>query len=485
MSHGDSFPFVSGKYFIAGRWIEAKKKEPIPNPAQISEIVGEVAMVTEQDVNDAIDAAAQAYQTWSQSSIEDRVHRMLKAADEVEKIVEKSVSLYVRENGKILVEAKKDILRSLEVMREAAKALQDWWKPEMWQGQTSQNVQIRRRSRGIAAIITPWNSPVLLTFKRVIPAILTGNTVIVKPASYCPLTVMSLLREVAAHFPPGVINILTGSGSMIGDLLTKDPRIQTISFVGGTETGKSIMRGAANTLKKLYMELGGNDPAVLLPDVKLDPTHLSRLRGGILRAAGQVCSAIKRIYVHQSRYEELVEKLTEEFQRVIVGNGLVPDANMGPLNNQKQFQFVSDLIKQTKAEGREVISVGRPLDPETWQEGYFLLPHIVTDAEHTDALVSCEQFGPVIPIIPYQETEEAIQFANDTHFGLRASVWTENQELATQLADRIQAGAVFHNHHTVFQDLHLDFPGLKESGVSRETRWMSLELFTDAYGFAN
>lgn len=484
MNH-DSFPFVSGKYFIHGSWIEAQKKQPIQNPAQFSETVGEVAMVSEKEVNEAIDAADQAYQTWSQSSIKDRVDRMLKAADAVEKIVEKSVSLYVRENGKILTEAKKDILRSLEVMREAAKALPHWWKPEIWGRHTSQHVQIRRRSRGIAAIITPWNSPVLLTFKRVIPAILTGNTVIVKPASYCPLTVMSLLKEVATYFPPGVINIITGSGSMIGDLLTKDPRIQTISFVGGTDTGKSIMKGASSTLKKLYMELGGNDPAVLLPDVKLDPTHLTRLRGGILRAAGQVCSAIKRIYVHQSRYEEFVEKLTKEFDRVIVGNGLVPDVNMGPLNNKKQFQFVSDLIDRTKAKGREVITAGRQLDPETWKEGYYLLPHIVTNASHSDPLVSCEQFGPVIPIIPYQEIEEAVQFANDTRFGLRASVWTEDKELATHLADRIQAGAVFHNNHTVFQDLHLDFPGLKESGVSRETRWLSFELFTDAYGFAN
>jgi acyl-CoA reductase-like NAD-dependent aldehyde dehydrogenase len=477
------FPFVSGKYLLHGEWKEASNRTSIYNPAKFHELVGEVALVSEQECREAIDSSEKAFHTWSTTSVEDRANRMLQAAAAIKPIVEENVSLYVRENGKVLVEAKKDIMRCVDVMTQGAEAVIQWWKPEERSG--GQKVQIRRRPRGVAAVITPWNSPVLLTFKRVIPAILAGNTVVVKPASNCPLTVMTLLKTVAEHFPPGVINIITGSGAMIGDILSRDSRVRTISFVGGTDTGKTLMKTSADTLTKLYMELGGNDPAVLLPDVVLDQTALTRLRGGVLRAAGQVCSAIKRIYVPQSRADELVEKLTNECNRVIVGNGLIPDANMGPLNNKKQFTYVADLIKSTKSSGANVIETGRALDPETWEEGYFILPHIVTGITQTEEIVRCEQFGPVIPIITYSDEEEAITWANDTIFGLRASVWTKDEEKAMRLADRIQAGAVFHNNHTVFQDLHLDFPGIKESGVSRETRWGSLELFADSYGFAN
>jgi acyl-CoA reductase-like NAD-dependent aldehyde dehydrogenase len=484
MSDAHAFPQISGQYLIDGTWLKSKNRRQIINPANHSEIVGEVALVTEQDVHSAITSAHQAFQTWSQSPIEDRVNRMLKAADSMESLIDQNVKLYVRENGKVLAEAKKDLARCLDVMRYAAKELKKWWEPESW-SDAPQRVQIRRRPKGVTAVITPWNSPVLLTFKRLVPAILTGNTVVVKPATNCPLTVMTLLQEVAAHFPPGVINIVTGSGSMIGKILSTDPRVQVISFVGGTETGKNIMRSASDTLKKLYMELGGNDPAILLPDVVLDEEALTRLQGGILRAAGQVCSAIKRIYVHESRYDEFVQKLTDQFNRVIVGDGTIPEVNMGPLNNEKQFKFVQNLIEQTKSEGRELIVAGSKHDPERWNQGYFLLPHIVADASPSDPLVHCEQFGPIIPIIKYREVDEAIQYANDSIYGLRASVWTQDREKAMALADRIQAGAVFHNNHTVFQDLHLDFPGLKQSGISRETRWFSFELFADMYGFAN
>lgn len=484
MRESNDRPCVSGQYLIDGTWVQGKNLRPIINPANRAEVVGEVAFVNEQEVTAAIEAADRAYQSWSQSSIDDRVNRMLKAADAVAPLVEENVVLYVRENGKVLAEAKKDLARCLDVMRAAAKELKTWWQPENW-SETPQAVQIRRRPKGVTAIITPWNSPVLLTFKRLVPAVLTGNTVVVKPATNCPLTVMTLIKEMAAHFPPGVINVVTGSGSLIGKMLSTDPRVKVISFVGGTETGKSIMQLASSTLKKLYMELGGNDPAIVLPDAELDEETLTRMRGGILRAAGQVCSAIKRIYVHTSRYEELVQKLTDQFQQMVVGDGTIPDVNMGPLNNEKQYRFVQDLIEQTKAAGRNLIVAGQKYDPGSWEQGYFILPHIVADAEPTDPLVSCEQFGPIIPIIPYQDVDEAIQYANDSIYGLRASVWTKDREKAKVFADRLQAGAVFHNNHTVFQDLHLDFPGLKQSGISRETRWFSFELFADSYGFAN
>ncbi|MED1470992.1 aldehyde dehydrogenase family protein [Bacillus salipaludis] len=476
-------PFVSGKYLIGGKWFQAEKTANVINPADHNEVVGEVAICSKNEVDLAVETAAKAYESWSQSELEDRAHRMKMAAEEIKTIVEENVSLLVRENGKALVEAKKDLLRCSDIMIQGAEELIEWWKPESLPG--NQKVQVRKRPRGVAAIISPWNSPMILTFKRVIPAVLTGNTVVVKPATSCPLTIMTFLKVVASYFPEGVINVVTGSGSVIGDALCTDPRVRTIAFVGSTETGKEIIRAAAGTVKKLYMELGGNDAAIVLPDANLDDAAIKRLRFGVLRAAGQVCSAIKRIYVHESRYDEVVEKLKKEFSHIRVGNGIQPDVEMGPLNNKSQYDYVKGLIKRAEESGANVITGGIQLDPESWEQGYYILPTIITGVDQQSEIVRTEQFGPVIPILSFSNVDEAVRLANDSEFGLRASVWTEDEELAATLADRLEAGAVFHNNHTIFQDLHLDFPGLKESGLSREVRHCGLEYFADSYGFAN
>ncbi len=478
-----TYPFVSGKYLIGGNWVTAEKTMNVINPASTAEVVGEVAMCTKTDVDLAIATAAKAYETWSRSDIEERATNMHLAAEEIKALVEEHVTLLVRENGKVLVEAKKDLLRCVDIMHQAADELLDWWQPKVLSG--NQKVQIRKRPRGVTAVISPWNSPMILTFKRVIPAVLTGNTVMVKPATNCPLTIMSFLKVVASYFPAGVINVVTGSGKVIGDAICTDPRVRTIAFVGSTETGKEIMRAASGTVKNLYMELGGNDAAIILEDATLNEEAIKKLRFGVLRAAGQVCSAIKRIYVHESRYDEVIEKLKKEFQKIRVGNGIQPDVEMGPLNNQAQYNYVKDLIERAEKSGATIITAGIQLDPETWDQGYYILPTIITGAGQTSEIVRAEQFGPVIPILPFSEVEEAIKLANDSEYGLRASVWTENEAMAVKLADQLEAGAVFHNNHTVFQDLHLDFPGLKESGLSRETRHCGLEYFADSYGLGN
>ncbi|MGG1664027.1 aldehyde dehydrogenase family protein [Brevibacillus sp. NRS-1366] len=478
-----AYPSISGQFLINGEWIAGKRVTAVTNPAILTEVVGEVALCSKQDVGQAIDAAQAAFPGWAGTSAEKRAALIKEASSQLAAIIEESVPLFVRENGKVLVEAKKDLLRCVEIMSKGADALVAWWKTESIPG--GQMVQIRRRPRGVTAVISPWNSPMILTFKRVIPAILAGNTVVVKPATDCPLTVLSSLRVVAAHLPPGVINIVTGSGALVGEQICSDPRVRAIAFTGSTETGKRIMGMSAGTVKKLYMELGGNDPALILPDAILDEAAIERIRMGILRAAGQVCSAIKRVYVHESRYEEFMTKLKREFQRMIVGNGMQPDAMMGPINNKAQYDFVTGLIERTREAGAHVQTLGNKLEKETWENGYFLLPSIVTGVSQASELVRAEQFGPVIPVIPYSDQEEVIAMANDTEFGLRASIWTANQQLAEALADRLDAGAVFFNNHTIFQDLHLDFPGLKESGLSRETAWCGIDLFADTYGFAN
>jgi acyl-CoA reductase-like NAD-dependent aldehyde dehydrogenase len=456
---------------------------PVINPARLSETVGQVPMYSETEVDLMLGDAEEAFASWSRSSPEDRAQRLKDAADALAQAAEELTNLFVRENGKPLKEAERDIARAIEFMRIVGQDLPEWWKPQLYDA--GQPVWARKRPHGVTAVISPWNSPVLLTFKRCIPAIAAGNTVVIKPATYCPLTVMECVRIMEPYFPKGVIRIVTGSGSKVGEMLASDPRVRTIAFTGSTETGRRIMELASRTIKTVLLELGGNDPALVLEDASLDPAAIARMTNAILRAAGQVCVAIKRIYVHESRYDELVEKLSGTFEEIVVGDGLNPKTTMGPLNNKSQFDFVSSLVMRCRERNLPVLTKGRPLHPASWNAGYFMLPSIVLGARPEDEIVSCEQFGPVVPILQFSTPEDAIAQANAGEYGLRASVWTGDRHNAVSVADRLEAGAVFFNNHGIFRDLHLDFPGIKQSGLGHSSRVAGLDHYADIYGFAD
>ena len=456
--------------------------QDIINPANFSEIVGQVAMASETDVEDVLEGAQLAFKTWSRTTPEDRASRLRSAASDLRNALPGLATLFVRENGKPLREAQIDIQRSIDLMEIIATDLPDWSKPTIVDPR--QPVHARRRPRGVTAVISPWNSPVLLSFKRFAPAVATGNPVVLKPATNCPLTVLECARIINNHLPTGVLNVVTGPGEIVGEKLATDDRVRAIAFTGSTATGRRIIELGSRTVKKLFMELGGNDPALVLDDANLDDQALTKMTHAILRAAGQVCIAIKRIYVHQSRYDELVGKLSQSFDRVVVGDGLASETTMGPLNNKTQFHFVTDLLDQSEKAGLTVLTKGKKLDPKTWHQGFFMLPSIVLGAGESHGIVRCEQFGPLVPILPFADEEEAVARANNTRYGLRASVWTTNADRAQRLADQLEAGAVFWNNHGIFRDLHIEFPGIKQSGFSRESRSAALDHYVDTYGFA-
>lgn len=456
--------------------------QDVINPARVSEVVGQIEMYSERQVDAAIEQAQTAFRTWSRTAADDRASRLRETAHELRNVLPELATLFVRENGKPLREAEIDIRRSIELTEMIASDLREWAKPEILD--EDQPVWARKRARGVTAVISPWNSPVLLSFKRFVPAIATGNTVVLKPATYCPLTISRCARIFNEHFPPAVLNVVTGSGSLVGEKLAADGRVRAIAFTGSTETGRHIMERGSGTVKKLFMELGGNDPAVVLDDARLDDEAVARMTNAILRAAGQVCIAIKRIYVHESRYDELVERLCQSFDRVVVGDGLVPETTMGPLNNRPQFEFITALQQICRNKGLTVITRGKKLDSDAWHHGFFMLPAIVLGATEADDIVRCEQFGPIIPVIPFKNDEDAVLRANDTPYGLRASVWTSDRDRALDLADQIEAGAVFWNNHGIFRDLHIEFPGIKQSGSSRESRKGAMDHYADTYGFA-
>jgi acyl-CoA reductase-like NAD-dependent aldehyde dehydrogenase len=452
------------------------------NPARFSEVVGQVRMQTEADVEEALVSAQSAFARWARVSPAERAACLRAAASELRTALPELTPLFVRENGKPMHEAEIDIRRSIELTEIIAADLVDWFKPQLIEPQ--QPVFARRRPRGVAAVISPWNSPVLLSFKRLIPAIATGNTAVLKPATQCPLAVMQCVERMNKHLPPGVLTVVTGSGQVVGEKLATDERVRAIAFTGSTETGRRIMELASHTVKKVFLELGGNDAALVLEDAVLDDTSIAKMTNAILRASGQVCIAIKRIYVHVSRYDELVAKLSESFSKVVVGDGLAAATTMGPLNNHSQFGFVSDLVDECRQAGLDVRTFGTRRDPATWDQGYYMLPSIILGASERDRIVSCEQFGPVIPIMTFTSEDEAVARANHTPYGLRASVWTADHERAINLADRVEAGAVFWNSHGIFRDLHIEFPGVKQSGLSRESRAAALDHYVDTYGFA-
>ncbi len=452
------------------------------NPARFSEVVGQVPESSEGDVDRALGRAEAAFKIWSRVAPAERASRLREVAGDLGRAQPELARLFVRENGKPLQEAETEIRRSIELMEVVAAALAEWSKPVLIE--PHQPVWARRRPRGVTAVISPWNSPILLSFKRLVPAIASGNTVVVKPSSYCPLALIECADIFNRYFPEGVLQVITGSGTLAGEMLATDPRVQTVAFTGSTETGRRIMELGSRTVKKVFLELGGNDPAIILADAKLGEEAVARLTHAILRASGQVCIAIKRIYVHQSRFDELMDKLVESFDEVVVGDGLAPDSTMGPINNRSQFDFVSALLDKCVEKNMVVLRPGRKLSESAWDQGFFLLPAIVLGAAESDDVVRCEQFGPVIPIMPFEDEEDAIARANDTAYGLRASVWTEDRERAEGIADRLQAGAVFLNNHSIFRDLNIEFPGIKQSGFSRDSRSAGLDHYADAYGFA-
>lgn len=449
------------------------------NPASPREVVGWVAHASAAQVEEAIAAAADAAANWGQAPLSQRREALLTAATRLRAVEPELVRLYVRENGKVWQEAARDVSRSIEVLTVVAEEAETWLRPHGFGPRGT--VRVYPRPRGVTAVISPWNSPLLLTMKRLAPALVAGNPVVVKPASSCPLTVMAALEVMRPVFPPGVLGLVSGAGETVGMALVQDPRVRTVAFTGSTETGRRIANASPNGIKRFLLELGGNDPALVLADADLSAESVEALRLGVLRATGQVCTAIKRIYVHRSRYSELVDKLSASFSQVVVGSGLDPRARMGPLQNPNQWQQVRALLDRAQAAGAQVVTVGSMLEGAD-PEGYWQLPSLVLGAGPEDEVVQVEQFGPLVPILPFDSLEEAIAQANQTHYGLRASVWTSSPQTAQAVAQRLEAGAVFVNHHTYFQDLRLDFSGVKESGLSVSTEHAALEGYVDWMG---
>ncbi|ALO65303.1 aldehyde dehydrogenase [Arthrobacter alpinus] len=425
------------------------------------EAVGEAPVHGIEDLERAIDAATAAQPAWAALGHEARSAALLKAADAVERNAEELARLLSREQGKPLngpnarfeVGACSAWLRATAAFEMAAETVVD-------DGET--HAQIHYRPIGVVGAIGPWNWPMMITIWQIAPALRMGNAVVVKPSEYTPLSVLALVHVLNQELPEGLLSAISG-GREVGARLAEHPAIGKIMFTGSTATGKAIIKSSAGTVKRLTLELGGNDAGIVLPDA--DPAAIAeKLFWGAFINTGQTCAALKRLYVHDDIYDAVCEELTAVAAAMPMGVGLDENNVLGPLQNKAQFEIVARLVAAAKDSGARVLLGG---NPEAGQPGYFYPATLVADIDNNNPLVAEEQFGPALPIIRYSTIDEAVSMANGLDVGLGASVWSSDIDLARSVAARIQAGTVWINSHGGV-DPRIPFGGAKQSGYGLE-----------------
>jgi acyl-CoA reductase-like NAD-dependent aldehyde dehydrogenase len=332
--------------------------------------------------------------------------------------------------------------------------------------------EVIRRPLGVVAAITPWNFPLVLASWKIAPALLAGNTMVLKPSPYTPLATLKMGEILAGVLPPGVLNVVSG-GDELGQWMTSHPVPRKISFTGSVATGKDVAAAAAPDLKRVTLELGGNDPAIILDDV--DPAAIAdKLFWGAFQNNGQVCSAVKRVYVPERLYDGVVEALAEKARSVKVGEGSTEGVQLGPINNKPQFDRVSELVADAIKGGAKAVTGGKAIDGG----GYFYEPTILADISDGTRIVDEEQFGPALPIISYRDLDDAVERANATHFGLSGSVWSADPERGAEVAARLECGTAWVNAHLALAP-HQPFGGAKWSGIGVENGPWGLYGFTE------
>jgi acyl-CoA reductase-like NAD-dependent aldehyde dehydrogenase len=417
----------------------------------------------------AVDAADAAFPAWSRLPFEERRDSLLQLADAMEARFNDFSTLLTQEQGKPLAQAQFEIGGSIMALRYFATIE---LKERSLRDSASERIFEHRTPLGVVAAITPWNFPMILLMLKIAPALACGNVVICKPAPTTPLTTL-LLGELAAEIlPPGVMSTLVDQNDL-GTALTSHPRIAKVSFTGSTTTGKKVMASAAGSLKRITLELGGNDPAIVLDDADIARVAPEIFNAAMLNA-GQVCLAAKRIYVPRAMRGALLDALGDLARKAVVGDGLDPSTQIGPIQNRMQYDRVQQLLEQSRSEATSIVSAKLPQTT-----GYFVAPTIVSGLSDDAPLVAQEQFGPLMPVLTYDSVDEVVERANASPYGLGATVWTANPERGIALARRIESGTVWVNKH---MDLPFDVPfgGCKQSGIGREQGMAGVEEFTQA-----
>ena len=454
------------KMLIGGQLVDGDATMDVLNPAT-EEPVGSAPRASKAQLDQAVAAAKAAFPAWSAKTIDERRAVLVAMADVIQANIADLARLLTQEQGKPLQDAMGEVFGASAFFRYFA-SLDLPAKVVLDTAEARQ--EIRRKPLGVVGAIVPWNFPIILMAFKVPAALLAGNTVVLKPAGTTPLATLKIAELVKDIVPPGVLNVIADANDL-GGAMTAHPDIRKISFTGSTETGKKVMAGAADALKRVSLELGGNDALIVLDDV--DPKETApKVFGAAMQNAGQVCIAAKRIYVHESIYDQMCDEFARLAGEMVVGDGLQQGTQMGPLQNKQQFEKVLGFIDSAKADGKVIAGGARLGD-----KGYFIQPTVVRDIAEGSKLVDEEQFGPVMPIIKYSDPHDAVARANASIYGLGGSIWAKDPEKAWALAENMESGSVWVNKHADLQP-HLPFGGAKLSGVGSELGEEGLKEFT-------
>ena len=449
---------------------------PVVNPAT-EEVIAEVAAAGRADVDAAVEAARAALAgPWGTMSARERGRLIWKLGERLTERIDEVARLETLHNGKPIMES-----RHIEIpmCSDCFQYFAGW--ADKVQGETipvkgEALVYTRREPLGVVAAIVPWNFPLLLASWKVAPALATGNTVILKPASQTPLTALALGElAIEVGLPPGVLNVITGSGATVGQAIVEHPGIDKIAFTGDTSTGKGIMRSAAETLKHITLELGGKSPNIVFPDADLD----AAVRGatvGIFYGKGEVCAAGSRLLVDASIKDQFLEKVAARTKKMVAGDPLDPKTRLGAIASKGQLDRVLNYVEIAKREGATLIAGGARTDIGTGR-GYFMQPTVFADVTPSMTIAREEIFGPVLAAIEFADVDEAIARANDSIYGLAAGIWTKDVKKAHYVASKLKAGTVWVNTYNVY-DTAAPFGGYKQSGFGREMGGQAIEYYT-------
>ncbi|TBU99217.1 aldehyde dehydrogenase [Stutzerimonas kirkiae] len=453
---------------IDGALQDAEHYDEVLDPAN-GQSVGEAARASQAQLEQAVQAAARAQPAWA-AAADSRRAALRQAAAVVREHAAELAELITREQGRPLHFTQGEVAGVAATFEHYAGLPQ---APEqVLRDDGERLVRIVQRPLGVVAAITPWNVPLILLALKLAPALHAGNALVAKPSEHTPLSTLLLARLLKDVFPAGVLNVVAGAGE-VGERLARHPRVRHITFTGSVATGKRLYAGGADDFKRLTLELGGNDAALVLEDADLDAI-VEPLFWGAFWNSGQVCFAIKRLYVHESLFERLVAALAERAGRTRLGHGLDAQTELGPLTNRQQLERVEALVADARANGARIHSGGQRLEGP----GHFYPPTIVSGIGAGVALVDEEQFGPLLPVIPFRDVEDAIAQANASHYGLGASVWSRDETRGAAIAARLEAGLAWVNQHL---DIHPGAPkgGHKWSGLGYEGGQRGYEAFSE------
>jgi len=452
--------------YIDGKWVLNDSNAPrkVINPADNEEIAN-VAEGDEKDVNDAVIAAKDAFYNrgWKQTYARTRANYLYQVSDELSKRKEEFAMLETLNNGKVYADALEDIDDSIHQFQYYAGLAT---KPHGQTYEVPDEIQsmVVREPMGVVALVVPWNYPLVMATQKMAAALAAGCTVVIKPSSQTPLTLIRLFEIIdQVGIPSGVVNLVMGAGAKVGDELIKHPDISKISFTGGTDTGKRIMKESADTLKKVGLELGGKSPNVVFSDADFE-TAIDYALLGIFAEQGQVCSAGSRLILEKSLYDKFIPELVEKAKKIKVGPGWDSTAEMGPLISESHMKKVLEYIEIGKSEGAELLCGGKQLTEGVFSKGNYMEPTIFTNTTPDMRIVQEEIFGPVLVIQTFETEEEALELANGTPFGLAAAVFTNDGAKAQRMIREIEAGITWINaYHPTFNEA--PWSGYKQSGI--------------------